>query len=104
MPTPRISLAAAVIYNASHQPILYAIGGVTYTSPAVRRVEAYNFATNTWTRKADLPNARAITGPASVINGKIYLVGGINAGYGLTNSLFVYDPGPIRGVARRACR
>jgi Kelch motif len=93
MPTPRISLAAAVVYNVSHQPILYAIGGETYTSPAVRQVEAYNFATNTWTRKADLPNARAITGPASVINGKIYLVGGINAGYGLTNSLFVYDPG-----------
>jgi N-acetylneuraminic acid mutarotase len=92
MPTPRISLAAAVLYNASHQPILYAIGGATYTSPAVRRVEAYNFATNTWTRKADLPSARAITDGASVINGKIYLVGGRSSNYELTGSLYVYDP------------
>lgn len=49
MPTPRSSLAAAVIYNASHQPILYAIGGSNNTSLALRRVEAYNFATNSWT-------------------------------------------------------
>lgn len=92
MPTPRISLAAAVLYNASHQPMLYAIGGETYSSPAIRRVEAYNFATNTWTRKADLPSARAITGGANVINGKIYLVGGVNSNREPTSSLNVYDP------------
>jgi N-acetylneuraminic acid mutarotase len=92
MPTPRSALAAAVIYNASHQPILYAIGGSNNTSLALRRVEAYNFATNTWTRKAALPSGRWVTDGASVINGKIYLVGGLNSSGGLTSSLYVYDP------------
>ena len=92
MPTPRSSLASAMIPNASHQPILYAIGGVTSASLAVRRVEAYNFVTNTWTKKADLPLGRAVTSLVQVINGKIYLAGGFNSSRQATNTLYVYDP------------
>ena len=92
MPTPRSSLASAMIPNASHQPILYAIGGETSTTFAARRVEAYNFVTNTWTKKADLPLGRSVTSMTQVINGKIYLAGGFNSSHLATNTLYVYDP------------
>jgi N-acetylneuraminic acid mutarotase len=92
MPTARYNLAAAVVYNASGQPVLYAIGGHDSVNTVLRRVEAYNAVTNTWTRKASLPFGRAQTNGANVIGGKIYLSGRVNSS-GTTSSLYVYDPG-----------
>jgi hypothetical protein len=39
-------------------------------------VEAYNPATDTWERKADLPEFRALLS-ACAVGGKIYAIGGI---------------------------
>jgi N-acetylneuraminic acid mutarotase len=93
MPTARSNLAAAVVYTVSGQPVLYAIGGLDGLPTVLRRVEAYNFATNTWTQKAGLPSARAQTNGANVIGGKIYLSGGDNSTGAASSSLYVYDPG-----------
>lgn len=93
MPTARDHLAATVVNNSSGQPVLYAIGGYDgILNTALRRVEAYNFATNTWSQKAGLPSGRAQSNGANVIGGKIYLAGG-NSSTGPTRSLYVYDPG-----------
>ena len=74
MPTPRSSLTAGVQNNSLGQPILYAIGG--FNAGWVRTVEAYNFATNTWTRRANLPLGLAHTNGVGVIGGKLYVSGG----------------------------
>ena len=92
MPTPRYNLAGNVVYNASGQPILYAIGGDDQNNTVIRQVEAYNFATNTWSRKASLPHPRAQTNGAAVIAGKIYVSGGVSSSGMPVNSLYVYDP------------
>lgn len=96
MPTPRANLAAAVQNNSLGQPVLYAIGGFDAGAGPVRTVEAYNFATNTWTNKARLPFAITHSNGVGVIGGKLYLAGGFftTAG-GLTGyhpGLNVYDP------------
>jgi len=56
-------------------------------------VEAYDPATDTWTRKADMPTARR-TVAACVVDGRIYVLGG-NASYAsieLLPTVEVYDP------------
>ena len=63
------------------------------------RVQAYNVATNTWTRKARLPLAQFSSTGTGVIDGKIYFSGRIYSdqqGYGPTGLLFVYDPATNR--------
>jgi len=74
---------AAVVNNSLGQPVVYAIGGTT--------VQAYNYVTNSWTRKASLP--LTLTGGSNgvgVIDKKIYLTG---AGDRFSDRyLFVYDP------------
>jgi N-acetylneuraminic acid mutarotase len=56
---------------------IYAIGGaLTYPGgPPLSTVEEYDPATDTWTRKADMPTARAYLS-TSAVNGKIYAIGG----------------------------
>lgn len=96
MPTGRGYLAAAVQNNSLGQPVLYAIGG--YSPDAgryVRTVEAYNFATNSWSTKVSLPLALAHTNGVGVIGGKLYLSGGYfqtAGGTGYHPGLNVYDP------------
>jgi N-acetylneuraminic acid mutarotase len=100
MPTGRYEFATAVRNNSSGQPILYAIGGLLFSGGQFRdlsKVEAYNFATNSWSTKASLPVHLYQTNGAGLISGKIYVSGG----WTLTspgeesrfsNALFVYDP------------
>jgi N-acetylneuraminic acid mutarotase len=76
MPTARQMETVAAVDG-----IIYVIGG-NEGLPAGDRdlsvVEAYDPATDTWTRKADMPAARC--GPTSaVVNGIIYVIGGMSA-------------------------
>jgi hypothetical protein len=55
-------------------------------------VEEYDPATDTWTRKADMPTARDSLS-TSVVNGKIYAIGGAMSGDGVSLSIIEeYDP------------
>ena len=91
IPTLRGGMAGAVIQNASGQYLFYTIGGGTGSNSPMRRVEAYNAATDKWYRKANLPVDRAFAS-AATINGKIYLVGGVNLTNTITKKLYVHDP------------
>jgi N-acetylneuraminic acid mutarotase len=97
MPTPRAHLAAGVANNSSRQPVLYAIGGFDPGAGLVRTVEAYNFATNTWTTRASLPIALSNTNGVGNIGGKLYLSGGFfetaDGASGWSRRLYVYEPG-----------
>lgn len=53
---------------------IYSIGGTYYSEP-VNTLEVYDPATDTWSRKADMPTARQGLS-ANVVNGKIYAIGG----------------------------
>jgi N-acetylneuraminic acid mutarotase len=87
----RFLLFTATVPNAAGQSVVYAIGGKPNENYSLRRVDAYNVATNTWRRKADMPTAlRDQTG--SSMNGKIYVAGGISTPNLPTAFLYVYDP------------
>jgi len=96
MPTGRAYLAAGVQNNSLGQPVLYAIGGFDPEAGPVRTVEAYNFATNTWTTRAKLPFALTHTNGVGVIGGRLYMSGGFfTTADGLSGyhpGLNVYDP------------
>jgi hypothetical protein len=69
---------------------IYAIGGSGAGFNGLRRVEQYDPATDTWTRKTDMP--LGLWGLcAKVVNGRIYAFGG-RPGATATNSTFEYDP------------
>jgi N-acetylneuraminic acid mutarotase len=57
----------------------------------MRRVEAYNAATDKWVRKGNLPVDRGGATTAT-IGGKIYVVGGKQFERGLYKTLYVHDP------------
>jgi N-acetylneuraminic acid mutarotase len=99
MPTPRINVAVVACQNK-----IYVIGGrATYflhTNGAanyagVATNEAYDPSTDTWQTEAPMPIARASL-QASVVNGKIYAMGGIidwiQRTPDVTNVNEVYDP------------
>src|SRR4051812_10832172 len=46
----------------------------------------------TWTRVADMPIAREGAN-SFVINGKVYIGGGVNAQFNFVNDFYEYDPG-----------
>ncbi len=75
MPTARAALATSVVDGK-----IYAIGGHRglpgQPGLQVSTVEKYDPATNTWTKKADIPTARTFLSTC-VVNGKIYAIGGI---------------------------
>ena len=83
--------------------IIYVVGGVhtDWVTPPFRsyqlsRVDAYNTATNAWSRVASLPGPRFQANGASAINGRLYVTGGNRFGpssYIPTKTLFVYNPG-----------
>ena len=96
MPTPRTSARAAVVND-----IIYVFGGysgkdnlgVNLKYPV--HVEAYDPATDTWTRKADMPVSR-VEFDLGVDAGRVYLIGG-STGFGAghemrTARVDVYDP------------
>ena len=107
----RIGVVAADVPNAAGQSVLYVIGGWRrgMIGGGLKAVEAYNVATDTWTRKRDLPIGLAFANSAGVIRGKIYVAGGRKEGsMWSTYAVFVYDPArdtwtrlagmPVRGA------
>jgi N-acetylneuraminic acid mutarotase len=76
MPTARTTLSSTSVANG----IIYVIGGVS-DEPAFSTVETYNPATDTWAEKAPMPTARGFLA-TSVVNGKIYAIGGRPTGHG----------------------
>jgi RNA polymerase sigma factor (sigma-70 family) len=92
MPTARTLSAIAVVDG-----IIYVIGGASDETGDVEIlsvVEAYDPATDTWTRKADMPTARyGVT--ACVLDGQIYAFGGRTKWTDQTSAVptvEVYDP------------
>jgi N-acetylneuraminic acid mutarotase len=88
----RDQVALAMVPNAAGQSIVYAIAGKNLGSGPTGRFHAYNVATNTWSRKPDLPVAVYNTNGAGVINGKIYVSGGVRGDKLFTDQLYMYDP------------
>jgi N-acetylneuraminic acid mutarotase len=76
-----IALSAAEV-----QDRLYSVGGYMYTG-ATTYVASYNPLTNIWTAEDRLPSARWGHGCASA-GGKVYLVGGVDAGMMISTTLF----------------
>jgi N-acetylneuraminic acid mutarotase len=95
IPGPRHRwFASAGVPNAGGQSILYAIGGCEeeYTQP-IAKVQAYNVATDTWTRKQSLPTAMCGMNGGGVIGGKIYVSGGYHVDRGSpSRALYRFDP------------
>jgi N-acetylneuraminic acid mutarotase len=85
MPTPRFGLSTSAV-NAK----IYAIGGGV--TQALKTVEEYDPAIDTWTRRADMPTARWFLS-TSAVNGRIYAIGGMvgHAGPGI-RMVEEYDP------------
>jgi N-acetylneuraminic acid mutarotase len=105
LPSVRSHFAVATVPNAAGQSIVYAIGGWTdvYPVSALRKVTAYNVATNTWTERRPLPVPLASSNGAGVINGKIYVSGGFSQTGDAppTRALYVYDPGTNTWTRKR---
>lgn len=91
-PTARMHHSAGTIANSSGQSIVYAMGGQNASSTPLRTVEAYNAATDTWSRKASLPAARTVMNGTAVVQRKLYVSGGITPALALARNLWVYDP------------
>jgi N-acetylneuraminic acid mutarotase len=70
MPTGRWELSTCVVGGK-----IYAIGGAGPIYQALRAVEVYDPATDTWTTKSEMPTARQGLS-TSVVDGKIYAIGG----------------------------
>jgi hypothetical protein len=94
-PLERIAVVVADVPNAAGQSVLYVIGGWLrgISAQGLKVVKAYNVATDTWSRKRDLPIGLSYINGAGVIGGKIYIAGGDRQAYGWTTyAAFVYDP------------
>jgi len=93
MPTPRCFHTSAVVNGK-----IYVIGGYTSEGPDYRAlsiVEEYDPATDTWTRKTDMPTERGDMSPSSaVVDGKIYVIGGdiFDGNYRVIPTVEEYDP------------
>ena len=92
--TERRGLTSAVVEDASGRSIFYAIGGATNTASgaSLSKVQAYNASTNTWSYKASLPVPLYWTNGTGVINGKIYVSGGVSSYKNYRADLYMYDP------------
>ncbi len=98
MPTARSRVATLVVDGK-----IYAIGGAErkkfaigpgwgHSSKLLPVVEMYDPATDTWTQKADMPVTRG--GSTCVVDGKIYIIGGIagNREEWRLDIVDIYDP------------
>ena len=91
MPNPRNHLSGASVGG-----LVYAIGGQYGHDAGVsdqKFLDAYDPATDTWIRKADLPSARSHFEPGTMVhNGKIIIVGGRRGGSFFFDDITEYDP------------
>ena len=90
MSTTRLGLGTSVVDGK-----IYAIGGMTsgsaFWSGVHRTVEMYDPLTDTWSTKADMPTAR-VWFSTSVVEGKIYAIGGALVTREPLSTVEVYDP------------
>ncbi len=88
IPVPQIGCSGAVLNKKFH-----VIGGCTIGGGASNAHQVYDPATDTWTKKAPLPD-KAAWPAVAVWNGKIYIFGGDRKGINVesTARAFVYDP------------
>ncbi len=92
MPTKRTFLCTCAVDGE-----IYAIGGVTAGVPGAdwnpSIVEVYDPATDIWTSRADIPTPRSVAA-ACVVDGKIYVIGGVIGSTGGSGIFTVeeYDP------------
>ena len=91
MPNPRNHLSGASVGG-----LVYAIGGQYGHDAGVsdqKFLDAYDPATNTWTRLADLPSARSHFEPGTMVhNDKIIIVGGRRGNNFFFDDITEYDP------------
>lgn len=88
MPAPRGDVAVEAVNGK-----IYVIGGSKRTGTywaGLKTVEEYDPATDTWTTKSEMPTARWSLG-TSVIDNKIYAVGGNTQYPTIASALEVYD-------------
>ena len=87
MPTAR-SLFASGVVNGK----IYAIGGSvrTFATAGLSTVEVYDPVADAWTTKADMPTPREAKG--SVVDGKIYVIGGFGSVGPPTSVVEMYNP------------
>jgi hypothetical protein len=93
MTTGRSQPAAAVLkVNGNDQ--LFVVGGSTSCGVRTASMEAYDPVTNTWTPKAPMPGGPRSHMAAAVIDGLLYVVGGMqfDAFDGMTTLAEVYNP------------
>ncbi|MHC4061910.1 MAG: LamG-like jellyroll fold domain-containing protein [Planctomycetota bacterium] len=91
MPTGRCTFSTGVVNGR-----IYAIGGAKGRTEVLRSVpleivEEYHPATDTWMRKADMPTARNALS-VSVVDGKIYAIGGAEGIGAPLRTVEEYDP------------
>jgi N-acetylneuraminic acid mutarotase len=95
MPTIRSGVSTGVVNGK-----IYAIGGYKpegNTTVLFSKVEEYDPVTDTWTKRADMPTTR-IGLSASVINGKIYVIGGARGPGDVCSTVEEYDPGTGQSI------
>ena len=93
MPTPKSGHTASVI----NEKIYVIGGGFRGNGPFMylSAIEVYDPKTNEWTQAPDMPVGK-FGHAAEVINGKIYILGGLRAGHkGPLLTVEVYDPGEV---------
>lgn len=87
MPSARLLCSTETVDST-----IYLIGGLNSSAIATVNVYAYNPADRTFETREPLPEPLAASATA-VVNGKIYLFGGIKASQGVVSqSCYVYDP------------
>ncbi|MFD6973589.1 carboxypeptidase regulatory-like domain-containing protein [Streptomyces sp. NPDC059949] len=93
LPQPRSDAAGAFVNGT-----FYVAGGWGYGAreedggAAMSTTYAYRPQSNTWSRVADLPEAMA-AGTAAVLDGKLYVVGGVKADLKQSATVYRYEPG-----------
>jgi len=93
MPTPRTGLA--VVADGA---LIYAIAGAS-SEGASTRVEIYDTGADSWSRGSVKPTAVGYV-KAAILDGLIYVPGGLDAGEQPRDVLEVYDPAADRWVGR----
>jgi hypothetical protein len=88
MPTKRRYLSTSVV-NGKIYAIGGIIGGIDAGFPFTSIVEEYDPAADTWRKRTDMPTPRGVLS-TSVVNGKIYAIGGFNGT--VLSSVEEYDP------------
>ena len=80
----------AVRKQAGQYQELYVVGG-RGPGGLLNTVECYDPKTKRWSALPPMPTARCRMG-AAVLGGKLYVVGGMGAGWNMLNTLECYDP------------